>query len=280
MNKLLLLILVAVGSAYGQASSPEFIRAASRSIERTGITLAEACPIAGDPVARRVFAEYGSMFVAAHTVTPPPKCVFRSDEEVAKFQSGVESKRHTFGSVTIELQSAAMDALLSAVAEARKKGLSITPRGRTTSAKRSYSDTSRIWNSRFEPALRHWQARGKITKAEADEARAMETHEQVVQVMKWEEDSLWFNTNFSRTIFSSVAAPGTSQHLSMIALDVTQFADKRVRKILNEHGWFQTIANDTPHFTYLGHDEDDLPDYGLKAVNSGGFKFWVPDVTL
>ena len=96
--------------------------------------------------------------------------------------------------------------------------------------------------------------------------------------MEWEARGYYFATDFSRTIFSSVAAPGTSQHLSMLALDVAQFAHPEMRFILNKHGWFQTIANDTPHFTYLGFKEGELPERGLKAVFKGGYKFWVPNI--
>ena len=105
----------------------------------------------------------------------------------------------------------------------------------------------------------------------------MATIDQVARVMEWEEDKIWFSTRFNYSIFSSVAAPGTSQHLSMIALDVEQFANKDAKAILNKHGWFQTIIDDTPHFTYLGHSEDDLPKYGLRPETRDGVKFWIPN---
>ncbi len=242
------------------------------------LKLESVCPTDTDPVAKRVFAEYGAVYVSKDAVKFPPKCVFADQSEVAAFQNKTPSAIYDFGGTTIELQSAAMKDMLEAVSDAKKAGLNITPRGRSSAGTRSYEDTSRIWDSRFYPALAYWQKRGKISSTDAEAAKKMSTQDQVVQVMEWEKDNLWFNTNFSRTIFSSVAAPGTSQHLSMLAMDVTQFADSRVRAILNKHGWFQTIANDTPHFTYLGYPEDKLPERGLRPEYSGGFKFWVPNL--
>ena len=64
----------------------------------------------------------------------------------------------------------------------------------------------------------------------------------------------------------------------MLALDVKQFDDARVREILAKHGWFQTVSSDLPHFTYLGTDESNLPSLGLKKVESGNRTFWVPDI--
>lgn len=237
--------------------------------------LAQICPVDKEIVARRVFKDYGAMFIADRHVAFPSRCVFRSEDEVSAFQSSVEAKTIVINGTSVTLQKEAIEALERARKEARKAGLNITPRGGSAS-KRSFADTARIWNSRFEPALKHWTSRGRISTADANKARKLEIIDQVAQVMEWEKDQLWFSTRFNYSIFSSVAAPGTSQHLSMIALDVTEFGNRRVREILNKHGWFQTIIDDTPHFTYLGHDEKDLPKYGLVATAKDGFTFWIP----
>ena len=238
--------------------------------------LSAICPIDTNLVAKRVFKDYGAMFIAASEVRFPDKCVFANDDEVTAFQAGVSSKTALIGERTIELQADAMDALMKARAAAAKQRLSITPRG-ASAAKRSYADTYRIWKSRFDPALKHWVARGKISAEDAAAAAKMETIDQVARVIEWEKDSIWFSTGLNRSIFSSVAAPGTSQHLSMIALDVAEFGNRDVRAVLNEHGWFQTIIDDTPHFTYLGLDEEELPKRGLLAVVKEGFTFWIPN---
>ncbi|MEJ7711132.1 MAG: hypothetical protein WKF84_15025 [Pyrinomonadaceae bacterium] len=51
-----------------------------------------------------------------------------------------------------------------------------------------------------------------------------------------------------------------------------------MRAILARRGWFQTVQSDLPHFTYLGLDEHELPNYGLRCVESCGQTFWVPDL--
>lgn len=242
------------------------------------LRLADVCPVEKNIVAERVFAEYGAVFVGADSVTFPAKCVFDSEAEVQIFQSGLGTKIANLNGITIELQSAAMDALVKARKEAEEKNLRIVPRGGTSAGKRSYADTARIWKSRFDPALIHWGKLGKIPAADADAARRMTTQNQVEQVIEWESRGYFFATDFSRTIFSSVAAPGTSQHLSGLALDVAQFASPAVRAILNKHGWYQTVANDTPHFTFLGLNEDELPERGLRLLELSGYRFWIPNI--
>jgi hypothetical protein len=64
----------------------------------------------------------------------------------------------------------------------------------------------------------------------------------------------------------------------MLALDIVEFDNPAVRDVLAKHGWFQTVVSDLPHFTYLGANENDLPELGLKKVVSGGRSFWVPDI--
>ncbi|MGH9948086.1 MAG: hypothetical protein ACRD6X_12920 [Pyrinomonadaceae bacterium] len=239
--------------------------------------LAKICPIYKDVVAMRVFKDYGAMFVASSSVRYPDSCVFTDEDSVSSFQSQLTTKSANIGGKNIELQQAAMDALLEAAAEVKKNGLSITPRG-SSAAGRSYADTARIWNSRFEPALKYWTGKKKISAADSEATRKMATNAQVAQVIEWEKNGWWFSTGFDRSIFSSVAAPGTSQHLSLIALDVSEFANKDVRDILNKHGWFQTIIDDTPHFTYIGVDESELPQRGLILRLKNGYKFWIPNL--
>lgn len=63
----------------------------------------------------------------------------------------------------------------------------------------------------------------------------------------------------------------------MLALDVKEFENAKVRVILAKHGWFQTVVSDLPHFTYLGVKESELASLGLKEVNNGGRTFWIPE---
>src|SRR2546422_4320125 len=93
-----------------------------------------------------------------------------------------------------------------------------------------------------------------------------------------EKNEIYFSKDLSKSILYSIAAPGTSQHIAMLALDVTEFQDPRVREILAKHGWFQTVLSDLPHFTFLGLKEDDLPKHGLKSVVVNEQTFWIPNV--
>ncbi len=241
------------------------------------VKFSDICPISTDKLAARIFSEYGAIFVASDSVMMPSKCVFESEAELAIVQKTMKTKTAVIGGVTVELQEAAMEALLAAIKESDARGLRITPRGGATASRRSFADTQRIWDSRFFPGLDHWIARGKISKSEANAARAMSIAKQVKRVLEWEAKGYFFSTGKDRTILSSVAAPGTSQHLSMLALDVAQFSDPAVREILNRHGWFQTVADDTPHFTFLGVPEAELSQRGLILKVKNGYKFWVPN---
>ena len=97
-------------------------------------------------------------------------------------------------------------------------------------------------------------------------------------MLELERGGVFFSKYFDKSILQSVAAPGASQHLAMLAFDVTQFQNPRVCRLLSHHGWFQTVLSDLPHFTYLGLDECELPARGLRRVESGGQTFWVPNM--
>jgi hypothetical protein len=120
---------------------------------------------------------------------------------------------------------------------------------------------------------------GRLTKQESKRIRALTPREQVPEILRLEQWEIFFSKEFSKSIFYSVAAPGTSQHISMLALDVTEHASAPVRAILARHGWFQTVLSDMPHFTYLGAEEPDLPSLGLKRVQNQGRVFWIPDLS-
>jgi hypothetical protein len=231
-----------------------------------------------DSVARRILEDYGAVYVASGSIKPPPVCIFQSEADVVRFQTAANFRTAMIGGARIELQPAAMDALLEAREEARAAGLDITPRGGTEAARRSYQDTVRLWNTRFLPALSYWMKRGRLTKEEVARLKSLSLTEQVREVLELEEDGIYFSKDFSKSILYSIAAPGTSQHIMMLALDVEQFTNARVREILARHGWFQTVKSDLPHFTYLGLGEAELPARGLRRVQSGAQVFWIPNV--
>ncbi len=258
----------------GHATFREALR---RALARRGVSLEEFCRT-DDAVARRVLEEYGSMFVA-EGVRLPRVCVFESAEEVERFQSEAGWRAGDLGGTTVELQPAAMEALLIAREEARSFGLNVTPRGGSEAGRRSFEDSLRLWRSRCDPALEHWCARGRLSEQEAARVSRLAPREQVAAVLELEGGGLFFSKDFSKSILRSVAAPGASQHLAMLAFDAAEFADARVRSVLARHGWFQTVLSDLPHFTYLGLAEDELSARGLRPVESGGQTFWIPDMS-
>lgn len=221
--------------------------------------------------------EYGSVYVARGGATPPNRIVFRDEVDVAAFQAGLQRSTENIGGTTVELQSSAMKALLEARAEAQKTRLSISPRG-ADSARRGYKQTVDLWGSRVNPGFVYWVGKGRVTQSEARRIKTLTPFEQVPEILRLEQDRIFFAKSLDKSIIYSVAPPGTSQHLSMLALDVKEFDNARVRSILAKHGWYQTVTSDLPHFTYLGVEENELPKLGLKQVTNSGRVFWVPDI--
>lgn len=253
-----------------------FDEALSTALARRGAASRVTCD-GRDPVARRILNEYGAVFFASGGALPPPVCIFNGAEEVETFQRAARVEAQEMGGVLIELQPSAMRALLAARAEARGRGLDITPRDGSESARRGYADTVRLWNSRLLPALEYWRAQGRLSDAEAERVRAMPVREQVGAVLELERGGVYFSKDFSKSILYSVAAPGASQHLSLLAFDAAEYSDVRVRSVLARHGWFRTVRSDCPHFTYLGLPESRLPAHGLKKIKTTDGEFWVPN---
>lgn len=231
-----------------------------------------------DKIAERIIAEYGAIFVARGGAVPPDRVIFADENDVTRFQSKLKTTKRMIGGFEVELQEPAMFALGAAIESADAVGLTITPRG-ADSAKRNYRQTEELWASRVEPALMHWINENRLNQDEADSLRSLNTFEQVPIVFDYEDRGIFFAKSLDKPIMYSVAPPGTSQHLSMLALDVTEFNDERVRRILAENRWFQTVISDLPHFTFLGASESELPGLGLKRVaDNDGRVFWVPDI--
>lgn len=259
------------------AQSQGFLRAAA---ERSGRGVDDfarkVCDHRNDPISSRVFRDYGAIFVASENVLVPAKCVFDSTLTTDAFQARLKLTSKRIGNADITLQAEALAALERAIEEASSQRLRITPLDGSIAGLRDYDDTVRLWGTRFYRALTHWERQGKISKAEADAARSLPAYDQVPLVLKWEQQGFWFSTGLNRSILTSVAAPGTSQHLSGLAFDVVEYSNARVRAILNKHGWYQTVLADEPHFTYLGQPESDLPKFGLISRIRNGYKFWIP----
>ena len=230
-----------------------------------------------DDAGKLLLREYGAVFLARNGAMPPKKVVFKDEADVVAYQSTLKRSSEMIGEYNVELQNAAMTALKDATAEAKLASLSISPRG-ADSARRSYNQTVSLWASRVNPGFVHWVGIGRVKQAEANRIKAMTPYQQVPEILRLEKDKIFFAKDLSKSIIYSVAPPGTSQHLSMLALDVKEFENAQIRAILAKHGWFQTVVSDLPHFTFLGVSENELPDLGLKKKDVGGREFWVPDI--
>lgn len=247
-----------------------------------GDSLREAFSKIGSRLEQRLFAEYGAIF--ATRAVPPPRIIFESEDEVARFQDSLDVSRARLGQCEIELQSAAMRELLAAAEESAALGLSITPRGEDA-GRRSFAETLALWRRNVTRGLEHWVQMGRISRELARQIATMEPLEQVAAILELEERrGLYFGTYFDKTILSSVAAPGSSQHLSMLAFDVAEYADEAIERVLARHGWHRTVVGDLPHFTFLGYQESELEALGLRRVDRdfGGrrYSFWVPDLSF
>jgi hypothetical protein len=260
-----------------KSDSVPFYEALAKALKKRKTTLENICSF-DDPVARRVLEDYGAIFVADMKVTCPPFCVFITEKQVTAFQEVAGYRTETVGQDTVELQPAAMEALLDACKEAQKEGLQITPRDGAEAARRNYGDSVRLWNTRFLPALEYWLAKERLTKDQVERLRSLPLRQQVAEVLELEKTGIYFSKDLSKSILYSIAAPGTSQHIAMLAFDVNEFKNPRVREILAKHGWFQTVLSDLPHFTFLGLKEKDLPSRGLTSVDVNGQTFWIPNV--
>lgn len=230
-----------------------------------------------DEAGRKLLREYGAVFVAHGGAVPPTTVVFKDESEVSAFQSALQTSSESIGGFTMQLQAPAMTALKAAIAEAKENGRSITPRD-VDSGRRSYNETIELWNSRVDPALKHWVGKGRVSQSDADRIKSLSPYEQVPEVFKLEAQGIYFAKDLSKSIIYSVAPPGTSQHLAMLALDVKEHEDPKVRNLLAKHGWYQTVISDLPHFTFLGVPESELAGLGLKKESSGGRTFWIPAI--
>ena len=148
------------------------------ALSARGLALADMCP-PDDAVARRVLCDYGAIHVGSKEILPPSLCVFTSEEAVTKFQNAAGWATAKIDDHVIELQPAAMKALLKARSVALAEGLNISPRDGAEGTRRTYEDTVRLWNSRFLPALDHWQELGRLTQQQTDRLRSLPVIEQV-----------------------------------------------------------------------------------------------------
>jgi len=222
-----------------------------------------------DPVTARLTAMYGAVMLTRGQ--PPPTIRFRDEAELAAFQASLDTATLTLAGRRLTLQAPAAAELVAARDELAAMGIRLQARG-SGPAGRSYATSVANWRSRLLPALRHWVAAGKLPSAEAARIRALPDDKQIAAVLSLEERGLWCGTRLDATILASVAAPGSSQHHSLLAIDLVT-GDRRLPGVLARHGWHRTVLGDTPHFTWLGVDADELPALGLVPRRHNGITY-------
>ena len=242
-------------------------------------TVERLCPVTTSVVARRVLSDYGALFAAHDSVIVPATCIFPGEAPVQRYQASLVTDVVPFGNVRISLQRSAGEKLRIAIADAQSAGANITPLDGEIAGSRTFGQTLMLWNSRYIPGLEFWIKRGKLTETDRNEIAALELPQKIEKVLEWESRGILFSTNRTRSILTSTAPPGASQHLAMLAFDVVEYADPRVQGSLNRNGWFQTIVDDPPHFTFLGVSESELPSRGLQPVWKGAYKYWIPHLS-
>src|SRR5436853_6886290 len=121
-------------AATANETSPFYV-ALEQALSQRGMRIAVICP-PDDHVARRVLHDYGAMFIAGEKVAPPPACVFSNEEQVSRFQKAARCAAATIDDSVIEVQPAAMAALLSARKAPLSERLNITPRDGAAAARR------------------------------------------------------------------------------------------------------------------------------------------------
>ncbi|MFH7027542.1 MAG: D-alanyl-D-alanine carboxypeptidase family protein [Heteroscytonema crispum UTEX LB 1556] len=179
---------------------------------------------------------YGAVFANQDPgIKLPPKVFLANEQETKKFQNTL-TMGAVDGTSNCSLQKVAADALNKAKSQAR------------FSLKSGYgaSDCTRS----FATNLRFW--------------RKYANNQTLERVRQGKETS----------ILGTVAPPGASQHLWGLAVDLS-VSNQAQRKALNQNGWFQTVENDLPHWTYVGLPEENLSKFGFKNKVSRGITYWL-----
>lgn len=179
---------------------------------------------------------YGTALVNQESeVKLPPKVIFADEQETQDFQSTL-SMRKVDDTNDCYLQKIAAEALNNARSQQNFSLKSGYGEGDCT---RSFATNLRFWHKYANNKTLEKVRQGKETK-----------------------------------ILGVVAPPGTSQHLWGLAIDLS-VSNQKQREALYQNGWFQTVENDVPHWTYIGLPEEDLPLFGFQNKVIRGISYWL-----
>lgn len=179
---------------------------------------------------------YGAVFVNPDTeIKLPQKDIFSNEQETQEFQDTLIMGQ-VDGTKDCYLQKSAADALNKA---RLLQNIPLKSGYGSGDCTRTFATNLRFWHKYANNQMLERVQQGKETK-----------------------------------ILALVAPPGTSQHLWGLAIDL-RVSNQRQKQALNENGWFQTVENDIPHWTYVGLREENLPQFGLKNQVVRGTTYWV-----
>jgi D-alanyl-D-alanine dipeptidase len=182
---------------------------------------------------------YGAAFIDPDpAVKFPPKVVFNNEQETQAFQSTLATDKIT-GTNNCYLQKSAAAALNKARSQ---QNIPLKSGYGASDCTRNYATNLRFW--------RKYANQNTLDKVREGKERA---------------------------ILGVVAPPGASQHLWGLAIDL-RVSNPKQRQALYDNGWFQTVENDVPHWTYLGVNADNLSTLGLKNKVIRGISYWLTPI--
>jgi LAS superfamily LD-carboxypeptidase LdcB len=180
--------------------------------------------------------QYGAAFInISPNIKLPPKILLANDQETKSYQATLAMGAVNSGR-NCYLQKGAADALNNSIKQANFYLKSGSGNGDCT---RSYETNLRFWQKYANNSTLEEVKKGKQT-----------------------------------AILGVVAPPGASQHLWGLAVDL-RVSTQAQRQALNQNGWFQTVENDVPHWTYLGLAEDSLSQWGFRKKIVRGIVYWL-----
>lgn len=179
---------------------------------------------------------YGAAYVNSQPgIKLPEKLIFANEKETKEFQATLTMGKVN-GTRNCYLQKPAADALNRARAQVR---IPLMSRNGNINCTRSFSTTLRLWRKYANDRTLEQVRQGKETR-----------------------------------ILGVVAPPGTSQHIWGLAVDL-RVTNQTQKNILNQNGWYRTVKNDTPHWTYIGYSKEELAILGFKNQVIRGVTYWL-----
>lgn len=179
---------------------------------------------------------YGSAFVNRQPgIKLPKKVIFNNDKETKSFQATL-TKGVVKGTRNCTLQKPAAEALSQARSQVR---IPLKSGYTNSDCMRSYAITNRFWRKYAHSNTLDLVRQGK-----------------------------------EKRILGIVAPPGSSQHLWGLAIDLRVSNQAQV-KALNDNGWYRTVENDKPHWTYVGYPKAKLEELGFQPKVIKGVTYWL-----